>query len=76
MYLSTKNAHEYLGKTLDASKRILGAYPYKVTQTPSGEYLAVNRAGVGLVIAEPRDRFNQIYFDIVDGEYLGGQEGE
>ena len=76
MYLSTANMREYLGKTLDANKRILGAYPYKVVQTPSGEYLAVDRAGVGLVIAEPRDRFNQIYFDIVDGEHIGEQEGK
>ena len=76
MYLSTANMQEYLGKTLDARKRILGSYPYKVILTPSGEYLAVDRAGVGLVIAEQRDRFNQIYFDIVDGEYIGEQEGE
>lgn len=74
MYLSTANMQEYLGKTLDARKRILGSYPYKVILTPSGEYLAVDRAGVGLVIAEQRDRFNQIYFDIVDGEYIGEQE--
>ena len=67
MYLSTENAHEFLGKTLDSKKRILGSYPYKVIQTPSGEYLAVDRAGVGIVIAEPRDKFNQIYFDLVDG---------
>ena len=67
MYLSTENVNRFLGKTLDAKKRILGAYPYKVIQTPSGEYLAVDRAGVGLVIAQPNDRFNQIYFDIVDG---------
>lgn len=65
---------EYLGKTLTTRKRILGSYPYKVTQTPSGEYLAVDRAGVGLVIAEPKDKFNQIYFDIVDGVEI--QEGE
>ena len=76
MYLSTANVKKFSGKILDARKRILGAYPYKVIQTPSGEYLAVDRAGVGLVIAEPRDRFNQIYFDIVDGEYIGEQEGE
>lgn len=74
MYLSTANAQEYLGKTLDASKRILGSYPYKVTQTPSGEYLAVDRAGVGIVIADPRDKFNQIYFDLVDG--IEVQEGK
>lgn len=76
MYLSTVNAQEYLGKTLDARERILGVYPYKVILTLSGEYLAVDRAGVGLVIAEPIDRFNQIFFDIVDGEYIGEQEGE
>ena len=70
MYLTTANAKDYLGKTLDAKKRILGSYPYKVIQTPSGEYLAVDRAGVGLVIAQPRDTFNAIYFDIVDGKEL------
>lgn len=76
MYLSTANMQEYLGKTLDSKKRILGVYPYKIIITPSGEYLAVDRAGVGLVIAEPRDMFNQIYFDIVDGEYIGEQKDE
>lgn len=75
MYLSTANVQEYLGKTLDARKKILGAYPYKVIQTPSGEYLAVDRAGVGLRIAEPKDRFNQIFFDIVDGVCIEA-EGE
>lgn len=68
MYLTTANVKDYLGKTLDAKKRIPGAYPYKVIQTPSGEYLAVDRAGVGLVIAQPHDTFNAIYFDIVDGK--------
>ena len=74
MYLSTANMREFVGKTLDAKKRILGAYPYKVIQTPSGEYLAVDRAGVGLVIAEPKDRFNQIYFDIVDGACIEAED--
>ena len=68
MYLTTANVKNYMGKTLDAKKRILGAYPYKVIQTPSGEYLAVDRAGVGLVIAQTHDTFNAIYFDIVDGK--------
>ena len=67
MYLTTENVHDYLGKTLDSKKRILGAYPYKVIQTPSGEYLAEDRAGVCLKIAEPKDTFNAVYFDIVDG---------
>lgn len=68
MYLTTANAKEYLGKTLDAKKRFLGTYPYKIIQTPSGKYLAVDRAGVGLVIPQPNDKFNAIYFDIVDGK--------
>lgn len=68
MYLTTANVKDYLGKTLDAKKRICGVYPYKVIQTPSGEYLAVDRVGVGLVIAQPHDTFNAIYFDIVDGK--------
>ena len=76
MYLSTANVHEFLGKTLDAKKRILGSYPYKVIQTPSGEYLAVDRAGVGIVIAGPKDRFNQIYFDLVDGIEIKAMEDE
>ncbi len=65
IYLTTENASEYVGKTLDAKHHILGAYPYKVIQTPSGEYLAVDRVGVGIKVAEPNDLFNAIYFDIV-----------
>ena len=65
IYLTTENASEYVGKTLDAKHHILGAYPYKVIQTPSGEYLVVDRAGVGVKVAEPNDLFNAIYFDIV-----------
>lgn len=84
MYLTTANVKDYLGKTLDVKKRMLGLYPYKVIQTPSGEYLAVDRAGVGLVIAQPHDMFNAIYFEIVDGKEQygefqkaeGGQFGE
>lgn len=68
MYLTTANVKDYLGKTLDAKKRILGVYPYKVIQTPSGGYLAVDRVGVGSVIPQPHDTFNAIYFDIVDGK--------
>ena len=84
MYLTTANVKDYLGKTLDVKKRILGLYPYKVIQTPSGEYLAVDRAGVGVVIAQPHDMFNAIYIEIVDGKEQygefqkaeGGQFGE
>ena len=70
MYLTTENAEEYEGKTLDSKKRILGVYPYKVIRTPSGELLAMDRAGVGIVIAQPNDKFNAIWFDIVDGKEI------
>ena len=67
IYLTTENASEYVGKTLDAKHHILGAYPYKVIQMPDGEYLAVGKAGegVGEVVAKPNDLFNAIYFDII-----------
>lgn len=74
MYLTTDNAEKYEGKVLDSKKRILGVYPYRVTRTTAGELLAVDRAGVGLVIAQPNDIFNAIYFDIVDGVEAGEDE--
>ena len=64
-YLTPENAPEYLGKTLDSSRRILGAYPYKVIQFPDGSYGAMDRAGVCIPVSP--DQFNQVYFDIVDG---------
>lgn len=67
-YLTPENAHEYLGKTLDASKRILGVYPYKVIQFPDGSYGAMDRVGVCIPVSE--DKFNQIYFDIVNDEEI------
>ena len=67
MYLTTENVQNYISRTLDAKKRLLGVYPYTVIQTPSGEYLAMDRAGVCLKIAQPNDIFNAIHFDIVDG---------
>jgi hypothetical protein len=36
MYLTPDNVHEYYGKTLDASRPILGVYPYTVIQFPDG----------------------------------------
>lgn len=70
MYLTTENAESYIGKTLDSKNHILGAYPYTVIRTKNRELLSVDRAGVGIVIAQPNDTFNAIYFDIVDGEVI------
>ena len=61
MYLTPDNAHELIGRSLDASKRILGAYPYTVIQFPDGTYGAMDRVG---------------WFDIIDGKPQTEREGE
>lgn len=70
MYLTPDNAPKLLGKTLDATRRILGAYPYKVIQFSDGTYGTVDRAGIGSPVSN--DQFNQVYFDMVDGQYVEG----
>lgn len=70
MYLTPDNAPNLLGKTLDATKRILGAYPYKVIQFPDGTYGAMDRAEVCIPVSN--DQFNQVRFDMVDGQYVEG----
>lgn len=71
MYLTPDNAPNLLGKTLDATKHILGAYPYKVIQFPDGMYATVDRAGVCSPV--DNDQFNQVWFDMVDGQYVEGE---
>ena len=71
MYLTPENAPKYLGKTLDASKRILGVYPYTVIQFPDGSYGAKDRVGVCIPVSN--NRFNQVWFDIVDGQKGEGE---
>lgn len=70
MYLTPDNAPKLLGKTLDATKHILGIYPYKVIQFPDGTYGAMDRAEVCIPVSN--DQFNQIWFDMVDGQYVEG----
>ena len=70
MYLTPDNAPNLLGKTLDATKHILGAYPYKVIQFPDGMYATVDRAGVCSPVSN--DQFNQVWFDMIDGQYVEG----
>ena len=68
MYLTPNNAPNLLGKTLDATKRLLGVYPYKVIQFPDGMYATVDRAGVCIPVSN--DQFNQVWFDMIDGQYV------
>lgn len=70
MYLTPDNAPKLLGKMLDATKHILGVYPYKVIQFPDGTYGAMDRAEVCIPVSN--DQFNQVWFDMVDGQYVEG----
>ena len=68
MYLTPNNAPNLLEKTLDATKRLLGAYPYKVIQFPDGMYATVDRVGVCSPVSN--DQFNQVWFDMIDGQHV------
>lgn len=72
-YLTPENAPRLLGKVLDARHPILGAYPYTVIQFPDGTYGAKDRVGVCIPVSN--NRFNQIWFDMVDGKSIE-TEGE
>ena len=70
MYLTPDNAPKLLGKTLDATRHILGAYPYKVIQFSDGTYGTMDRAEICSPVS--KDQFNQVWFDMVDGQYVEG----
>ena len=65
MYLTPENASDYLGKELNASKSIFHYYPIIVIQYPDGSYATKDRVGVCSPISNIK--YNQIWFDIVDG---------
>lgn len=71
MILYQGNAPQYLGKIVDANRRILGIYPYKVIQFPDGRYGVEDRVGVCMKLPEKEDDFNVIHFDFVVGEEDG-----
>lgn len=65
MYLTPDNVHKFLGKKLNASKSIFRCYPFTVIQYSDGTYATKDRNG----ICSPIDniKFNQVWFDTVDG---------
>lgn len=65
MYLTTENAEQYIGKTLDCHKRMFHHYPLTVKQFPSGPYYYKDRTGTCMLAPEPKDRFNAVLFDFV-----------
>ncbi len=72
MYLTPDNASEYLGKKLDASTRRLHYYPLEVIQFPDGEYTV--KDSVGVCSKVDGDKFNQPFFDIVDGVHIESED--
>lgn len=65
MYLTTENAAEYVGKVLDASRRMFHYYPLTVGQWPSGKYYIKDRTGTCLPVPAPGDKFSTVFFDTV-----------
>lgn len=67
MYLTTENAGQYVGKTLDCRKRTFHYYPLRVVKYPSGYYY-VDRLNTMQRVPTEKDIFNTVWFDMVDGE--------
>ena len=65
MYLTTENAAEFLGKTLDAKVRMGHYYPLTVGKYPDGSYYVQDKVVVYMPVPQKLD-FNSPYFDIVN----------
>lgn len=57
MFLTPENAKDYVGKKIDANKRILHYYPLTIFQLSDGSYGVEDRVGACIRITE------KIYFD-------------
>ena len=70
MYLTTKNASEYVGKVLDAHNRRckLHYYPLTVFLATNGRYMFEDRIGTCMFVPDENDKFNAVFFDIVKGD--------
>ena len=67
MYLTTENADQYVGKTLDAKRRRFHYYPLTVHKNSQGRYVLKDNTGTYMPVPTPIDVANSVYFDIVDG---------
>ena len=76
MKLTKQNASQYVGKTIDADKRLFGDYPFYVTQFPNGEYIYIGSCGVCQKVPDEKDKFNSVYFDkIIDDIHEDIEDG-
>ena len=57
MFLTPENAKDYVGKKIDANKRVLHYYPLTIFQFSDGSYGVEDHVGVCFRITE------KIYFD-------------
>lgn len=65
MYLTTENAEQFMGRTLDCHKRMFHHYPLRIQKLPDGRCVYVDRTGTAMLVPEPKDRFNSVWFDFV-----------
>ncbi len=70
MFLTTENAEQYVGKTLDSTVRAWHYYPLRVVKHSNGRYYFVDRIDTMMPVPTAKDTFNAVYFDIVDGEVI------
>lgn len=73
-YLTSINAHQYIGMKLDANRRVFHYYPLIVGQYPSGKFYYQDRNGVCMQVPEPNDMFVRVYFDTATPKDEGGGE--
>ncbi len=68
MFLTTENAEQYVGKTLDSTVRLFHYYPLRVIRHSNGRYYFVDRTDTMMTVPSAKDTFNVVSFDIVDGK--------
>ncbi len=70
MILTTENAEQYVGKTLDSRKRQFHYYPLRVIQHSNGSYYYVDRMNTMMLVLSAKETFDAVHFDMVDGEVV------
>lgn len=65
MYLTTENASQYVGKSLDCNYRRFHYYPLRVIKHGNGKFYYIDRIGVMSPVPPPEDTFNSVYFEFI-----------
>lgn len=68
MYLTTSNAHLYVGKIIDCQKTkpFFHHYPLRVVKGTDGRYYYIDRCDTRMYVPTESDTFNSVYFDTVE----------